>query len=116
MLRIANPETDDAPPPSRKTNRVWAIVAIVFFLGPAMFGFATKFYELIRVFQGDPSGAFAITPIVNYLLAGCGFLMLFAWAARNGMFRDIEAPKFQMLENERRLDATQNRGNCSPAV
>ncbi len=115
MLRIVQSETDDAPPP-RKTNRVWAFVAIVFFLGPAMFGFGTKFYELIRVFQGDPAGAFAITPIVNYLLAGCGFLLLFAWAARNGMFRDIEAPKFQMLENERRLDASQNIGNGAPAV
>ena len=41
---------------------------------------------------------------------------LFAWAARNGMFRDIEAPKFQMLENERRLDASQNIGNGAPAV
>lgn len=116
MLRIVQSETEDAPPPPRKTNRVWAFVAIVFFLGPAMFGFGTKFYELIRVFQGDPAGAFAITPIVNYLLAGCGFLLLFAWAARNGMFRDIEAPKFQMLENERRLDASQNIGNGAPAV
>lgn len=69
-----------------------------------MFGFGTKFYELIRVFQGDSSGAFAITPILNYLLAGAGFVALFAWAAKNGMFRDIECPKHQMLENERRLD------------
>jgi hypothetical protein len=85
-------------------NRIWAVVAVVFFLGPAMFGFGTKFYELFRVLQGDSSGAFAVTPIVNYLLAGCGFVLLFAWAARNGMFRDIEQPKFQMLDNERRLD------------
>ena len=97
MLQIVKSEADDTPPP-RRTNRVWAFVAIVFFHGPAMFG------------------AFAITPIVNYLLAGCGFLLLFAWAARNGMFRDIEAPKFQMLENERRLDASQNIGNGAPAV
>lgn len=86
-------------------NRLWAVTAVVFFLGPAMFGFGTKFYELVRVFQGDASGAFAVTPIVNYLLAGAGFVLLFAWAARNGMFRDIERPKYQMLENERRLDA-----------
>jgi hypothetical protein len=88
-------------------NRIWAVVAVVFFLGPAMFGFGAKFYELIHVFQGDSTGAFAITPIVNYLLAGVGFVLLFGWAARNGMFRDIERPKFQMLENERRLDAAE---------
>lgn len=102
MLRAAN---FDEPRSPRKRNRLWAIVTIVFFIGPAMFGFGTKFYELIRVFQGDPAGAFAVTPIVNYLLASFGFVLLFGWAARNGMFRDIERPKFEMLENERRLEA-----------
>lgn len=104
MLLKADPHDDDAPRPPKR-NRLWAILTVIFFLGPAMFGFGTKFYELIRVFQGDSAGAFAVTPIVNYLLAGCGFVMLFAWAARNGMFRDIERPKFEMLDNERRLDA-----------
>jgi hypothetical protein len=94
---------------SRTRNRIWAVTAVVFFLGPAMFGFGTKFYELVRVFQGDASGAFAVTPIVNYLLAGCGFVLLFAWAAKNGMFRDIERPKYDMLENERKLDAREHR-------
>jgi hypothetical protein len=102
MLRAAN---SDEPHRPRKRNRLWAILTILFFVGPAMFGFGTKFYELIRVFQGDPAGAFAVTPIVNYLLASFGFVLLFGWAARNGMFRDIECPKFEMLENERRLDA-----------
>lgn len=95
------------PPTVTKQNRLWAFVAVTFFLGPAMFGFGTKFYELVRVFQGDASGAFAVTPIVNYLLAGSGFVLLFAWAARNGMLRDIESPKFHMLDNERALDAAE---------
>ena len=94
-----------AAAPSNLRTRVWAVVAVLFFLGPACFGFGTKFYELVRVLQGDPSGAFAVTPIVNYLLAGCGFVLLFGWAAKNGMFRDIERPKYEFLENEARLDA-----------
>jgi hypothetical protein len=93
--------------PRKSRSRVWSVVAVVFFLGPAMFGFGTKFYELVRVFQGDAAGAFAVTPIVNYLLAGCGFVLLFGWAAKNGMFRDIEQPKYQLLENESRLDAAE---------
>ena len=95
------------PAPNRRKNRVWTVVTVLFFLGPAMFGFGTKFYELVQVFRGDASGAFAVTPIVNYLLAGCGFLLLFGWAAKDGMFRDIEQPKFLMLENENRLDAVE---------
>ena len=53
----------------------------------------------------DPNGAFAVTPIVNYLLAGLGFLCMLGWAACNGMFHDIEQPKRTMLETEQQLDA-----------
>ena len=98
---------EPAPAAVRRRSRRWGAAAVVFFLGPALFGFSIKFYELVRVFQGDASGAFAVTPIVNYLLAGCGFVLLFGWAAKNGMFRDIERPKFQVLENEARLDAVE---------
>jgi hypothetical protein len=56
------------------------------------------------LFRGDTDGAFAITPILNYLLAGAGFLLLFFWAAFNGMFHDIESPKHLHLEREKMLD------------
>lgn len=71
---------------------------------PCMYGFCTKFWELVVICRGDMTGAFAIAPIVNYLLASAGFLLLLGWAAANGMFHDIEKPKQTMLENERILD------------
>ena len=71
------------------------------------FFFGVKFYELVRVAIYEPDGAFAVTPIVNYLLAGLGFLCMLGWATYNGMFRDIERPKITMLENEARLDAAE---------
>ena len=40
----------------------------------------------------------------KYLLASLGFFCLLMWAALNGMFRDLEQPKYNMLENERELD------------
>jgi hypothetical protein len=46
-----------------------------------------------------------VTPVINYLLASLGFLLLFGWAAANGMFHDIEQPKRTMLEIEQQLDA-----------
>lgn len=67
--------------------------------------FAMKFYDFILVAIYEPEGAFAVTPIVNYIMAGLGFLCLLGWAAANGMFHDIEKPKQTMLENEERLDA-----------
>ena len=60
--------------------------------------------EFITLAKGDVDGAFALTPVVNYLLASLGFLCLFGWAACNGMFHDIEQPKRDMLESERQLD------------
>jgi hypothetical protein len=73
-------------------------------LVPSLLGFGTKFLEFIALYRGDVEGAFAISPILNYLLASLGFLLLFGWAAMSGMFHDIEAPKYTMLENEALLD------------
>lgn len=72
---------------------------------PSLYGFGTKLLEFIALFRGDVDGAFAISPVLNYLLASLGFLCLFGWAALHGMFRDIERPKLTMLENEALLDA-----------
>jgi hypothetical protein len=43
--------------------------------------------------------------MMNYLLASLGFFFLLLWAAARGMFRDIERPKYEMLERERLLDS-----------
>ena len=80
---------------------------------PSLYGFGTKLIEFIALFRGDVDGAFAISPVLNYLLASLGFLCLFGWAAMHGMFRDVEGPKVTMLENEARLDAD---SRCAPIV
>jgi hypothetical protein len=91
----------------RTTSRAQILTTVGFallILVPSMLGFANKFREFVLLYRGDVDGVFAITPVVNYLLASLGFFCLFFWAIYQGMFRDIEAPKFTMLENERRLD------------
>jgi hypothetical protein len=80
------------------------LVALAILL-PSLYGFGNKFLELVRLYRGDAEGAFAIGPIVNYLLASLGFVLLFGWAAANGMFRDVEQPKHTLLENESLLRA-----------
>ena len=86
--------------------RLWVrtLIALALLL-PCLWGFGTKFRELIILCRGDVNGTFAITPIINYLCASFGFLLLLGWAAMNGMFRDIELPKYTMLEHEAFLDA-----------
>ncbi len=90
-----------------RTSRAQVISTVGFaliILIPSLLGFANKFREFVLLYRGDVDGVFAITPIMNYLLASLGFFCLFFWAIYQGMFRDIEAPKFTMLENERKLD------------
>ena len=103
---------------SRRPNIAWVVTLIfaVVILIPSMAGFVMKFMELIHLTQGEADGGFAITPVVNYLFASLGFFFLLLWAACNGMFQDLEKPKFTMLENEERLDrpaAAPNTGQPS---
>jgi hypothetical protein len=83
--------------------RITLLLAVLILL-PSGYGFVGKFVELVHVLRGEPGGAFAVAPIMNYLLASLGFLCLLLWAASHGMFRDIERPKHEMLEHEALLD------------
>ena len=98
----------DYQPPSRAQQVVTLVLAVVI-LGFCLWGFGRKFVELVALCRGNIEGAFAITPVVNYLLASLGFLCLLGWATANGMFQDIERPKHTMLENEAQLDATDRK-------
>lgn len=95
--------TQPAPAASRLAHWVTAGLAFAILL-PSLYGFVGKFIEFVVLARGDAGGVFAISPIMNYLLASLGFLCLFGWAAAHGMFSDIERPKYSMLETERQLD------------
>ncbi|MFO0807636.1 MAG: hypothetical protein U0746_03350 [Gemmataceae bacterium] len=135
--------------PTPRHNALWlwlnGLLAVAI-LVPALYGFGTKFRELVLLYGGyertlganrphlssekqaelqelqahqgltdeATEGAFALVPILNYLLVTFGFLMLFGWAVMRGTFRDIERPKYNMLENETILDALAAGGR--PAV
>lgn len=83
--------------------RVTLLLAVLILI-PSGYGFAGKFVELVRVYRGESDGAFAVAPMLNYLLASLGFFCLLLWAAARGMFRDIESPKHEMLAHEELLD------------
>lgn len=104
-------QTTSRPPAESAAERrnarltfIFTIVLALLILIPSMLGFITKFIELFAVLNGDPDGVFALTPILNYLLASLGFLCLLLWAAGRGMFHDVELPKRAMLEREDLLD------------
>jgi hypothetical protein len=88
---------------SKLQVRITLLLAVLILI-PSGYGFVGKFIELIRVYRGESEGAFAVAPMMNYLLASLGFFCLLLWAAAQGMFRDIESPKYDMLAQEERLD------------
>ena len=97
-------ETQTTRDTTRRTPVITTTIFALVILLPSLYGFANKFREFILIYRGEVDGVFAITPIVNYLLASLGFFFLFCWAIAHGMFRDIERPKYTMLEIERELD------------
>lgn len=62
----------------------WIVGAAV--LIPSILGFANKFLDLIIIAQGDEEGAFALTPMINYLLATAGFFCMLMYAVAQGRF------------------------------
>lgn len=99
--------TPKAPKERLRHNRRAHYLTLAFAVPILIFsgmGFVAKFIEFIHTFQGETEGAFAITPMVNYLLASAGFFCMLVWATINGMFYDIELPKQQMLDNDIALD------------
>ena len=91
---------------ARLRNKITLVLAVLILI-PSIWGFGTKFVELYHVYSGDVDGAFAVAPIINYLLASAGFFLALLWAISNGMLKDIEAPKHAMLQNEQALDQSQ---------
>ena len=88
---------------SRRQAWVTAAMAVLILI-PSMYGFIGKFVEFVHIYRGTGGGDFAVAPILNYLLASAGFFCMLLWAAWNGLFRDIEKPKVDFLDNEARLD------------
>ena len=80
----------------------WLVGAAV--LIPSILGFANKFLDLMIIAQGDEDGAFALTPMINYLLATAGFFCMLMYAVTQGAFHDINEPSRAMFENELELE------------
>ena len=94
-----------ARPQMSRAHRITLILFIVFLILPAAWKFVEKLLLFIQAAREDGGDtAFAIVPVANYLIVFLGMLCLLVWAISNGMFRDIEEPKYTLLEKERRLD------------
>jgi len=81
---------------------VFAIAVIAI----AGLGFAYKMTEFALTIVNDEVYGFGAVAVATYLIGMMPIIFLTLWAVTSGRFRDIEAPKYRMLE----LDAEIERG------
>jgi nitrogen fixation-related uncharacterized protein len=60
--------------------------------------FIFKLFSFMKTIKREEMDGFAFDPIMIYALVAMGFLTLLVWAYLTGQFRDIEGPKYEMLE------------------
>lgn len=96
---------------SRGKRIVIVCIALMILL-PASYGFVEKLALFILAIRKDQVAAFTIIPVANYLIVTAGMACLLVWAIAHGMFRDVEKPKYDMLEREETLDR-HDRGDWS---
>ncbi len=86
-------------------KRITILVMAIGILIPGGYGFIEKLIQFVRTLNTETGAGFTIIPISNYFLIAAGMACMLAWAIANGMFHDIEKPKYTMLESEAELDA-----------
>ncbi len=100
--RGTEPGEPGEPGPPRSQRVVLVVFAVVIAAAGAAFAF--KFYEFFVDLAHQEGFRFAGAHVLTYLLVAGGFFLLLAHAFVRGHFNDIEQPKHDLLERERRLD------------
>ena len=102
-------------PLTRGTRRFLWIFSVVMVI-TAGTAFLIKLVEFLYQFSGaagaagvQPGFIFAIAPLLTYLIVATGFACLFLWAYFSGQFRNVEGPKYRMLELQDRIDSAEVR-------
>ena len=100
----------DERPPSRGTRRfLWIFSVVMVLIAGSAFIFKLIEFFLTATREGPAAMGSFLIPVLNYLLVAAGFLLLFLWAYFSGQFRDLEAPKYRMLEMQEQFDREQAR-------
>ncbi len=103
------PQTQSQPPhePSLSPGSrvfLWVFSVVMVLTAGGAFLFKLCDFYITATTQGTQALASFLIPVLNYLIVALGFACLFMWAYFSGQFRDIEAPKYRMLEMQREID------------
>lgn len=114
-----------APRPGSRVNGwIAMIIFSLLILPPAFLGFGNKFMEFVTFATSPPESSesgvtdfrFVLPAVMSYLLASLGFFFLLCWSVFQGMFRDIEGPKYDMLEREQEIEKQEKLVTTSESI
>ena len=106
-IRLVREEEGGPSPRARKFLWIFSITMVAI-AGSAFVFKLVEFITTATTKGPDALGSFLI-PVLNYLLVAAGFFCLFLWAYFTGQFRDLEAPKYRMLEMQDEIDRMEAR-------
>ena len=69
--------------------------------------FIFKLSQFLATIRKDELAGFAFDPIIVYGVVAAGFLFMLAWAFLSGQFRDVESPKYEMIERFKADEASE---------
>lgn len=101
---------ESAPSP-RARRFLWAFSVVMVLTAGSAFVFKLIEFIVTATTRGPDALASFLIPVLNYLLVAAGFFCLFLWAYFTGQFRDVEAPKYRMLEMQDEIDRQEARAN-----
>jgi tryptophan-rich sensory protein len=78
-------------------------IAMIVTAGSA-FGMKLIDFYVTATREGTAAMGSFLIPVMNYLFVAAGFAALFVWAYSRGQFRNVEAPKYRMLEQNALCD------------
>jgi hypothetical protein len=104
-LKSVQPKLLDREPPSRATRAfLWIFSIVMILTAGSAFGMKLIDFYVTATRKGSSALGSFLVPVMNYLCIAAGFAALFVWAYARGQFRNVEEPKYRMLELNRLCD------------
>jgi len=95
----------------RDLRRITVFAFAVIVLAVAGLGFTYKMTEFTMTMVHDEVAGFGAVAVATYLIGMLPIVFVTLWAVLTGRFRDIERPKFRLLElNDEIERAERSRG------
>lgn len=92
--------------PSPRATRIflWTFSVLLVLTAGSAFTMKLIDFYITATREGTAALGSFLVPVMNYLCIAAGFAALFVWAHLRGQFRDVEGPKYRMLEQNLRWE------------